>query len=188
MVLSQWYVKFIVELVWVCDEEQLENQFEKNLGDSVIEWLNCFNSFVQVVEQVVFEYEKMIQFLEQLLVSIRVILFSIEGFLLEKEFNCVYVEMINNQFQVWLQKFMDCEVNIESYLYDLEIKLDGYMLGEEKNIVIIMELCKEIVWVCENEVVCENYILILEECFVEVDQDVELMQCEIDRLEQVVEW
>lgn len=58
---------------------------------------------------------------------------------------------------------MDCEVSIENYFYDLELKFDGYISGEEKNVIIIMEFCKEIVCVWENEVFCEDYILILEE-------------------------
>ena len=82
---------------------------------------------------------------------------------------------------------MDREQSTENYLHDLEAKLDGHTSGEEKNSTIIMELRKEIARVRENEASCEDYISTLEERLAEADQDAELMQREIDRLEQVVE-
>ncbi|KAK0747706.1 hypothetical protein B0T21DRAFT_277831 [Apiosordaria backusii] len=185
--LSQRHAKLIAELARARDEEQLENQLEKNLGDSATERLNRSNSFAQAVEQVVLEYEKTIQSLEQSLASTRATLSSTEGSLLEKESNCAYAETINNQLQARLQKLMDREANTESYLHDLETKLDGHTSGEEKNAAIIMELRKEIARVRENEAACEDYISTLEERLAEADQDAELMQREIDRLEQVVE-
>ncbi|KAK4667232.1 hypothetical protein QC763_307390 [Podospora pseudopauciseta] len=185
--LSQRHAKLIAELARARDEEQLENQLEKNLGDSATERLNRSNSFAQAVEQVVLEYEKTIQSLEQSLASTRATLSSTEGSLLEKESNCAYAETINNQLQARLQKLMDREANTESYLHDLETKLDGHTSGEEKNTAIVMELRKEIARVRENEAACENYISTLEERLAEADQDAELMQREIDRLEQVVE-
>src|SRR5690606_3361555 len=96
-------------------------------------------------------------------------------------------ETINAQLQSRLQKLMDREANTENYLHDLEAKLDGHTSGEEKNATTIMELRKEIARVRENEAACEDYISTLEERLAESDQDAELMQREIDRLEQVVE-
>ncbi|KAK4198494.1 putative kinesin-like protein [Triangularia verruculosa] len=185
--LSQRHAKLIAELARARDEEQSENQLEKNLGDSATERLNRSNSFAQAVEQVVLEYEKTIQSLEQSLASTRATLSNTEGSLLEKESSYAYVETINNQLQARLQKLMDREANTESYLHDLETKLDGHTSGEEKNAAIIMELRKEIARVRENEAACEDYISTLEERLAEADQDAELMQREIDRLEQVVE-
>ncbi|KAK0674535.1 putative kinesin-like protein [Cercophora samala] len=185
--LNQRHAKLIAELARARDEEQSENLLEKNLGDSATERLNRSNSFAQAVEQVVLEYEKTIQSLEQSLASTRATLSSTEGSLLEKESNCAYAETINNQLQARLQKLMDREANTESYLHDLETKLDGHTSGEEKNTAIIMELRKEIARVRENEAACEDYISTLEERLAEADQDAELMQREIDRLEQVVE-
>src|SRR5690606_27798169 len=96
-------------------------------------------------------------------------------------------ETINAQLQSRLQKLMDREANTENYLHDLESKLDGHTSGEEKNATIILELRKEIARVKENEAGCEDYISTLEERLAEADQDAELMQREIDRLEQVIE-
>ena len=49
------------------------------------------------------------------------------------------------------------------------------------------ELRKEISRIRENEAAAEEYISTLEERLAEADQDTELMQREIDRLEQVIE-
>ncbi|RDA94591.1 hypothetical protein CP533_2407 [Ophiocordyceps camponoti-saundersi (nom. inval.)] len=158
-----------------------------NPGDSATDRLNRSNSFAQAVEQVVLEYEKTIQTLEQSLSNTRATLSSTETSLLEKESKCAYAETINNQLQLRLQKLMDREASTENYLHDLEAKLDGHTNGEEKNTTIIVELRKEIARVRENEASCEDYISTLEERLAESDQDAELMQREIDRLEQVIE-
>ena len=186
--LSQRHAKLIAEMARARDNEQSENQhLEDIVGDSATERLNRSNSFAQAVEQVVLEYEKTIQSLEQSLASTRATLSSTETSLLEKETKCAYTETLNAQLQTRLQKLMDREASTENYLHDLEAKLDGHTSGEEKNATIIMELRKEIARVRENEAACEDYISTLEERLAEADQDAELMQREIDRLEQVVE-
>jgi kinesin family protein 4/21/27 len=186
--LSQRHAKLIAEMAKARDNEFSENQqLEDTLGDTATERLNRSNSFAQAVEQVVLEYEKTIQSLEQSLSSTRATLASTETSLLEKESKCAYTETINTQLQARLQKLMDREANTENYLHDLESKLDGHTSGEEKNATIILELRKEIARVRENEAACEDYISTLEERLAESDQDAELMQREIDRLEQVIE-
>lgn len=186
--LSQRHAKLIAEMAKARDNELAENeQLEHSLGDSATERLNRSNSFAQAVEQVVLEYEKTIQSLEQSLSSTRTTLSNTETSLLEKETKCAYTETINSQLQARLQKLMDREASTENYLHDLESKLDGHTSGEEKNATIILELRKEIARVRENEAACEDYISTLEERLAEADQDAELMQREIDRLEQVVE-
>lgn len=186
--LSQRHAKLIAEMAKARDNEFSENQqHEDTLGDTATERLNRSNSFAQAVEQVVLEYEKTIQSLEQSLSSTRATLSSTETSLLEKESKCAYTETINTQLQARLQKLMDREASTENYLHDLESKLDGHTSGEEKNATIIMELRKEIARVRENEASCEDYISTLEERLAEADQDAELMQREIDRLEQVIE-
>lgn len=186
--LSQRHAKLIAEMAKAREAEQSENNdFEHTLGDSATERLNRSNNFAQAVEQVVLEYEKTIQALEQSLSSTRSTLHNTETNLLEKESKCAYVETINTQLQNRLQKLMDREASTENYLHDLESKLDGRTSGEEKNATIISELRKEIARVRENEAACEDYISTLEERLAEADQDSELMQREIDRLEQVVE-
>ncbi|KAI8724433.1 Kinesin motor domain-containing protein [Fusarium sp. LHS14.1] len=184
--LSQRHARLIAELARARENESEENH-DDALGDSATDRLNRSNSFAQAVEQVVLEYEKTIQSLEQSLSSTRSTLSNTETNLLEKETKCAYVETINNQLQSRLQKLMDREASTENYLHDLEAKLDGHTSGEEKNATIIMELRKEIARVRENEASCEDYISTLEERLAEADQDSELMQREIDRLEQVVE-
>ncbi|KAG7117074.1 Kinesin-like protein KIF21B like [Verticillium longisporum] len=186
--LSQRHAKLIAEMAKARDAEQAGNEENDDaLGDSATERLNRSNSFAQAVEQVVLEYEKTIQSLEQSLSSTRGTLSSTETNLLEKETKCAYVETINTQLQARLQKLMDREASTENYLHDLEAKLDGHTSGEEKNATIIIELRKEISRVRENEASCEDYISTLEERLAEADQDAELMQREIDRLEQVIE-
>ncbi|TGJ85397.1 hypothetical protein E0Z10_g3346 [Xylaria hypoxylon] len=186
--LSQRHAKLIAEMAKARDNEAAENQsLDETLGDSATERLNRSNSFAQAVEQVVLEYEKTIQTLEQSLSSTRATLSNTETTLLEKETKCAYVDTINNQLTARVQKLMDREANTESYLHDLETKLDGHTSGEEKNISIIHELRKEIARIRENEAACEDYISTLEERLAESDQDQELMQREMDRLEQIIE-
>jgi hypothetical protein len=186
--LSQRHAKLISEMTKARDGEIADNQaFENTLGDSATERLKRSNSFAEAVEQVVLEYEKTIQALEQSLSSTRSSLSTTETLLLEKETKCAYVETINQQLNARLQKLMDRESSTENYLHDLEAKLDGHTSGEEKNAAIVMELRKEIARVRENEASCEDYISTLEERLAEADQDAELMQREIERLERVVE-
>lgn len=186
--LSQRHARLISEMAKARENESNEADNADELhGESADERINRSNSFAQAVEQVVMEYEKTIQSLEQSLSSTRGTLSSTEANLLEKETKCAYVDTINTQLQSRLQKLMDREASTENYLHDLESKLDGHTSGEEKNATIIMELRKEIARVRENEASCEDYISTLEERLAEADQDSELMQREIDRLEQVVE-
>ncbi|KAJ3565485.1 hypothetical protein NPX13_g7487 [Xylaria arbuscula] len=186
--LGQRHAKLIAEMAKARDNEAAENHnLDETLGDSATERLNRSNSFAQAVEQVVLEYEKTIQSLEQSLSSTRATLSNTETTLLEKETKCAYVETINNQLTARVQKLMDREANTESYLHDLETKLDGQTSGEEKNVAIIQELRKEIARIRENEAACEEYISTLEERLAESDQDQELMQREMDRLEQIIE-
>ena len=184
--LSQRHARLISEMARARENESNETSEEPH-ADSADDRINRSNSFAQAVEQVVMEYEKTIQSLEQSLSSTRGTLSTTEANLLEKETKCAYVETINAQIQSRLQKLMDREASTENYLHDLESKLDGHTSGEEKNATIIMELRKEIARVRENEASCEDYISTLEERLAEADQDSELMQREIDRLEQVVE-
>jgi len=186
--LSQRHAKLISEMAKARDGEVADNQaYEETLGESATERLKRSNSFAEAVEQVVLEYEKTIQSLEQSLSSTRGSLSNCETILLEKETKCAYVETVNQQLQARLQKLIDRESSTEHYLHDLEAKLDGHTSGEEKNSAIVMELRKEIARVRENEAACEDYISTLEERLAEADQDAELMQREIDRLEHVVE-
>ncbi|KAL2116886.1 hypothetical protein VTJ04DRAFT_9054 [Mycothermus thermophilus] len=186
--LSERHAKLIAELAKARDREIAESQHHHDdAGDSATERLNRSNSFAQAVEQVVLEYERTIQSLEHSLASTRATLAITEGNLLEKETRCAYTETINNQLQARLQKLMEREASTESYLHDLEAKLDANTSGEEKNAAIIMELRKEIARVREAEATAEEYISTLEERLAEADQDAELMQREIDRLEQVIE-
>lgn len=187
--LSQRHAKLIAEMAKARDMEAAENSQleERLLGDSATERLNRSNNFAQAVEQVVLEYEKTIQALEQSLISTRSTLHATETSLLEKESKVAYAETMNSQLQGRLQKLLDREATTETYLHDLEAKLNGHTTGEEKNATIITELRKEIARIRENEAGCEDYITTLEERLAEADQDAELMQREIDRLEQVIE-
>ncbi|TQV94370.1 hypothetical protein V2A60_002598 [Cordyceps javanica] len=186
--LSQRHARLIAEMAKAGDKESaLRDASDSTQVNTATDRLNRSNSFAQAVEQVVLEYEKTIESLEQSLSSTRSTLSTTETSLLERETKLAYIETINTQLQSRVQKLMDREANTESYLHDLESKLDGHSTGDEKNASIITELRKEIARARENEASCEDYISTLEERLAEADQDGELMQREIDRLEQVIE-
>ena len=144
-------------------------------------------SFAAAAEHVLLEYERTIQTLEASLSRTRSSLSATESDLLERETKCVYVETVNQQLESRLQKMMDREAGTEHYLHELETKLDGHSSGEEDQTAIVVELRKEMARIRENEASCEDYISTLEDRLAESDQDAELMQREIDRLEHVVE-
>ncbi|KAJ6786499.1 hypothetical protein PWT90_10628 [Aphanocladium album] len=187
--LSQRHARLIAEMARAGDNESAadKNGSDSSQVNSATDRLNRSNSFAQAVEQVVLEYEKTIESLEQSLSSTRSTLSTTETSLLERETKLAYIETINTQLQSRVQKLMDREANTESYLHDLESKLDGHSNGDEKNASVITELRKEIARARENEASCEDYISTLEERLAEADQDGELMQREIDRLEQIIE-
>ncbi|CCU74411.1 kinesin family protein [Blumeria hordei DH14] len=186
--LSQRHAKFISDMAKARDSKLADSKaIEDSLGDKANERLERSNSFAEAVGKVVLEYEQTIQSLEQSLSGTRSSLSNTETELLEKETKCAYLETLNQQLQARLQKLMDRESSTENYLHGLEAKLDSHNSGEEKNSALMTELRKEIARVREKEATCEDYISSLEEKLAEADQDTELMQREIDRLEHVVE-
>lgn len=187
--LSQRHAKLISELARDSQQTPANGEngdVESAVGDSV-ERLKRSHSFAESVEQVVLEYEKTIQSLESSLSNTRTSLSTTESTLLERETKCAYVETVNSQLQTRIQKLLDRESGTETYLHELESKLDGQTSGEEQQAAIVQELRKEISRCRESEASCEEYISTLEERLAEADQDVELMQREIDRLEHVVD-
>ncbi|PKX97620.1 kinesin family protein [Aspergillus novofumigatus IBT 16806] len=187
--LSQRHAKLISELAH--DSEHSTNgeadDVASAVGKSSVERLKRSHSFAQSVEQVVLEYEKTIQSLESSLSNTRSSLAVTESTLLERETKCAYVETVNAQLQARIQKLMDREASTESYMHELESRLDGQSSGEEKYTAIIAELRKELSRARESEAGCEDYISTLEERLAEADQDMELMQREVERLEHVIE-
>ena len=156
-------------------------------GDRHLARLQRTDSFAAAAEHVLLEYERTIQTLEASLSRTRSSLSATESDLLERETKCVYVETVNQQLEARLQKMMDREAGTEHYLRELETKLDGHSSGEEDQTAIVVELRKEMARIREIEAGCEDYISTLEERLAEADQDAELMQREIDRLEHVIE-
>ena len=186
--LNQRHAKLISEITKVRDNEFSDTPtLTGAIGDSAVERLKRSNSFAEAVDSVVLEYEKTIQNLEASLSKTRSSLSTTESNLLERETKCAYIETVNQQLQNRLQKMTDRELSTENYLRDLESKVDGQSFGEEKSSAIVVELRKEIARIRENEAGCEEYISTLEERLAETDQDMELMQREVDRLEHVVE-
>ncbi|KAF7125476.1 hypothetical protein CNMCM5793_001715 [Aspergillus hiratsukae] len=187
--LSQRHAKLISELAH--DSEHPTNgeadDVAAAVGKSSVERLKRSHSFAQSVEQVVLEYEKTIQSLESSLSNTRSSLSVTESALLERETKCAYVETVNAQLQARIQKLADREASTESYMHELESRLDGQSSGEEKYTAIIAELRKELSRARESEAGCEDYISTLEERLAEADQDMELMQREVERLEHVIE-
>ncbi|KAK4691083.1 hypothetical protein P7C71_g5843, partial [Lecanoromycetidae sp. Uapishka_2] len=186
--LSQRHAKLISEITKARDDEHGETPtLTEAIGDSAVERLKRSNSFAEAVEQVVLEYEKTIQSLETSLSNTRSSLASTESTLLEKENKCAYVETLNQQLQNRVQKLMDRDSDNEQYLHNLEARLDGQSSGDEKTAALVLDLRKEIARIRANEAQCEDYISTLEERLAEADQDMELKQRELDRLEHVVE-
>lgn len=185
--LSQRHAKLISELTKASDFNGDIEDLTSVIGETSVERLKRSHSFAESVEQVVLEYEKTIQSLESSLSTTRSSLANTESSLLERETKCAYIETVNSQLQARVQKMMDREASTENYLHDLETKLDGHTSGEEKNAAIVAELRKEIARARENEASCEDYISTLEERLAEADQDMELMQREVNRLEHVVD-
>jgi len=186
--LSQRHAKLISEITKARDDEHGDTPtLTEAIGDSAVERLKRSNSFAEAVEQVVLEYEKTIQSLETSLSNTRSSLASTESTLMENENKCAYVETLNQQLQNRVQKLVDRDADNEQYLHNLEAKLDGQSSGDEKSAALVLELRKEIARIRANEAQCEDYISILEERLAEADQDMELKQRELDRLEQVVE-
>ena len=186
--LSQRHAKLISEITKARDDESHATPtLTEAIGNSAVERLKRSNSFAEAVEQVVLEYEKTIQSLESSLSKTRSSLSTTESSLLERESKIAYVETLNQQLQSRVQKMADREANTDKYLHDLEARLDGQASGEEKSSAVVAELRKEIARIRENEASCEEYITTLEERLAETDQDMELMQREVDRLEHVVE-
>ncbi|KAL4889586.1 hypothetical protein BDV59DRAFT_115629 [Aspergillus ambiguus] len=187
--LSQRHAKLISELAK--DSEQPADadpdDVASAVGKSSVERLKRSHSFAESVEQVVLEYEKTIQSLESSLSNTRSSLSQSESTLLERETKCAYVETVNAQLQSRIQKLLDRESSTETYLHELESKLDGHSSGEEKHAAIVAELRKELSRARESEANCEDYIGTLEERLAEADQDMELMQREVERLEHVIE-
>jgi DNA repair exonuclease SbcCD ATPase subunit len=186
--LSQRHAKLISEISKARDDENAETPvLNEVIGGDAMERLKRSNSFAEAVEQVVLEYEKTIQSLETSLSSTRGSLASTESSLLEKQTHIAYLETIQQQLQSRLQKAADNEQNNESYLRDLEAKMEGSTSGEEQSAAVISELRKELTRVRESSSNVEDYVTTLEERLAEAEQDQEIMQRDIDRLEQVIE-
>ncbi|GLI74258.1 hypothetical protein PoHVEF18_002495 [Penicillium ochrochloron] len=185
--LSQRHTKLISQLANESTTNGESEGHPDDLGKSSIERIQRSKSFAESVEQVVVEYEKTIQALESSLSETRSSLASTESTLLERETKCTYVETVNSQLQSRLQKLLDREASTETYLHELESKLDGASTGEEKHATIVAELRKELSRARENEAGCEEYISTLEDRLAESDQDMELMQREMIRLEHVIQ-
>ena len=107
--------------------------------------------------------------------------------MLEREAKIVYLDAVTHQLQARVQKAMDREASNETYLRELEAKLDGVSDGEEKHLAIIRDLRKELARIRESESSAEYYISTLEERLAEAEQDMDIMQRQVNRLEQVVE-
>ena len=187
--LSQRHAKLISEITKARDDNETSETptLTEAIGDSAVERLKRSNSFAEAVEQVVLEYEKTIQSLETSLSSTRSTLATTESALLEKENKVAYTDSLNSQLQNRIQKLMDRESTNEDYLKNLEQKLDSQTSGDVKSTALVAELRREIARIRENEAQCEEYITTLEERLAEADQDLEMKQRELDRLEHVIE-
>ena len=185
--LSQRHARLIAEISKAREEGADTPMLKEAIGENAIQRLKRSNSLAETVDQVVMEYEKTIQSLESSLSKTRSTLSNSEETLMEKETRIAYMETIQQQLQTRIQKAMDREQSNEGYLRDLESRMEGSTDGEEKSAALVAELRKELARVRESENSAEDYISTLEERLAEAEQDHEIMQREIDRLEHVVE-
>jgi chromosome segregation ATPase len=185
--LSQRHAKLISELTKSDDSVSGATATNHTYGESAVNRMKRSRANQAQIEQVVLEYEKTIQSLEASLSTTRSSLANTESSLMERETKCAYVETVNQQLHSRLQKVMDREANNDSYVRELEMKLDGQYSGEETTGAIIAELRAEIARARENETTNEDYISTLEERLAEAEQDMELISREVERLEHVVE-
>ncbi|KAJ5757587.1 uncharacterized protein N7511_006281 [Penicillium nucicola] len=185
--LSQRHAKLISTMATDSHDTNETDEAASEIGKSSVERMQRSKSFAESVEQMVLEYEKTIQSLESSLSDTRISLSTTESDLLERETKCAYVEAVREQLQSRVQKLLDREASTETYLNELESKLDGQSTGEEQHAAIVAELRKELSRARDSEVSCEEYISTLEERLAEGDQDMELMQREVLRLEHVIE-
>ena len=156
-------------------------------GESAVDRLKRSQANHAHIEQVVLEYEKTIQSLEGNLSTTRGSLANTESSLLEKETKCAYVETMNQQLHSRVQKMMGRESNTETYLHELEARLEGQSSGSERSDAVISDLRKELSRIRDSEMNAEEYITTLEERLAEADQDMELLQRELERLDHLVE-
>lgn len=184
--LSQRHAKVISELTKTGEASE-DLTTNHKFGESSVDRLKRSRANQEQIEQMVLEYEETIQILESNLSNTRASLANTESNLLEKETKCAYTDTINQQLHSRVQKFMDRESNTETYLRDLEVRLDGQNCGEEKNGAVVIELHKEIARIRESESNAEDYISTLEERLAEADQDMDILQREVERLEHVVQ-
>ena len=182
--LSQRHAKLLADLA---KQSEGDPSVSSALRNTSLERLNRSSTFAEAVEQVVLEYEKTIQSLEASLSKSRSALSTSESDLLEREAKIVYLEAVQSQLQTRMQKVNDREQSGESYLRELEAKIDGMANGEDKNTLLVQELRDELARVRESESSAEEYISTLEERLAEAEQDTEVMQREINRLEHVVQ-
>ena len=186
--LSQRHAKLMSEITKARDDKSQETPIlTEAIGNAAIERLKRSNSVAEAVEEAVLAYEETIEGLESSLSKTRSSLSTTESSLRERESKCAYAETVNQQLQSRVQKMIDREASTEQYLHDLEARLDGQASGEEKSSAVVIDLRKEIARIRENEASCEEYISTLEERLAESNQDMDLMQREVDRLEHVVE-
>lgn len=158
-----------------------------DVNDSALERLKRSQSMGEAVEKLVLDYEETIQSLESTSSITRTELANTESTLLEKETKIAYLETVRQQLESRLQKMENREANSERLLEDLEARTASAASGEEKAKAIIAGLRDEIVKMREAEANSEEYISTLEERLAEAEQDSDLMQREIERLEHVVE-
>lgn len=186
--LSQRHAKLIAEISKSRDSEGAETPLlNEAIGEHASERIKRSNSFAEAVEQVVLEYEKTIQSLETSLSKTRSSLASTESTLLEKETRIAYMDTIQHQLQSRVSKYMEREDANDDYTRNLEDKMEGATSEEERNATLIAELRKEVARARDSETGAEDYISTLEERLAEAEQDQEIMQREIDRLEHVIE-
>ncbi|THX57216.1 hypothetical protein D6D06_03859 [Aureobasidium pullulans] len=186
--LSGRHAKLISEISKAKEDNNEDTPMLRDaVGESAMERLKRSNSFAEAVEQVVMEYEKTIQSLETSLSNTRSTLSASESSLMEREAKLAYMESQAHQLQVRLQKASEREANNDAYLRDLETQIEGATTSEEKSSTLIASLRKELSRVRDTENNSEQYIATIEEKLAEAEQDRDIMQRELDRLENVIE-
>lgn len=179
--LSERHAKLVAELT------QSSRESQDLTAETPAERLKRSQENQQQIEQIILEYEKTIHSLEGSLSTTRSTLAMTESTLLERETKCAYIETMNQQLNSRVQKLIDRENSTESYLHELEARLENTTSGTATHDALVGELRKEMARMRESETSAEDYISTLEERLAEADQDMEIVQREVERLEQLVE-
>ncbi|KAF0432829.1 kinesin-domain-containing protein [Gigaspora margarita] len=169
-----------------------QNSLE-SITEEVDEELKLAN-FQKAVEPVIEEYEKSISNLESQLALTRAALTHTETVMQEQESKLAHAEQVNeqnitliNELRLKIGNLSEHESTNEQYIRDLELKLETFVLEQQKDQEMINELKNKIAQLKNNSENSEGYISDLETRLKGSEEQVEKFSKTIERLEKRLE-